>query len=293
MNLLITGAYKGSFKIFEKHDFFFHEDEEKIVEHPGIYEGIICNRLFLYNPIKNFKNLKFIQTTSVGFDRIPINYVKEKKIIIKNAGNIYSKPMAEWVVLKILEIYKESRFFEVNKKNSVWKKNLNILELEQKKVLIIGYGNVGKEIAKRLKPFNVDLTVIGKSVIEDRIIDRCYLMVELDEILRMSDIVVITLPLNNETKGVFNEERIKKMKQNSLLINLSRGEIIDEKALIKYSKKFLGIALDVFEKEPLSKTSPLWTMENVFITPHVSYMGDKVIERLEAVIYENFISFKK
>jgi phosphoglycerate dehydrogenase-like enzyme len=111
----------------------------------------------------------------------------------------------------------------------------------------------------------------------------------LDGALQNADIVVLTLPLTETTRGMINAERLSKMKDNSVLVNIARGAIVDENALCDALKnnKLLGVALDVFEEEPLAINSPRWDMENVILTPHNSFVGEHNGERLEKIISKN------
>lgn len=292
--LLLTGAFKYSQEQIYKlgslgYEIIFVQDERKPldIDVSGI-DAVVCNSLFLHNDIKEFKSLKNIQLTSAGLDRVPLDYINEKGIQLFNARGVYSIPMAEWTILKLLEIYKKSRVFFRNQEQHKWEKQRDLLELTDKTAAIIGYGSVGTEIAKRLKVFGVN--VISVDIIErkDEWVDEALLIDNLDEALCKSDIVVLTLPLTEETRHLINKDKISMMQEDALLINVSRGGIIDEAALVGALKanKFLGAALDVFENEPLEE-SLLWDFDNVIITPHNSFVSDKVNERLYELIIEN------
>ncbi len=298
MKILITGAFKinkEQEKLLKKfgYSLYSHKDEKKKIS-PKFYDvdGVICNSLFLYNNIKDFKNIKFIQLTSAGFDRVPIDYIKKKRIKIFNAKGVYSIPISEWVVLRILEIYKKTREFEKLQKQHKWEKIRDIEELTGKVVGILGFGDIGKEIAKRLKPFGVKIFVCDIRDVKDKLIEKRYNTENIYEFLKNIDILVISLPLNKKTKGLLDYKKLKIMKKNSILINISRGEVIKEKDLIRIlkGKKFKGVYLDVFENEPLLSDSPLWDFENVYITPHNSFISDKVNDRLFELIVKNLRS---
>lgn len=286
--LLLTGAFRYSqqhLNIIENlgYEIAFIQDERLPLDiDVSDIDAVVCNNLFLYNDIKMFKNLKIIQLTSSGLDRVPLEYIEEKGIKICNARGVYSIPMAEWTILKILEIYKMSRVFYKNQEKHKWEKQRNLLELTDKTATIIGYGSVGAEIAKRLKAFNVKVIGVGRRRKESDLLDEYYLVESTDKVLKKSDIVILTLPLTEQTKSFIDRDKIKNMKDNSVLINVSRGGVIDEYALIEAIKnrKFLGVALDVFAQEPLSIDNPLWDSENVIITPHNSFVSDKIEQRL-------------
>lgn len=298
MKILITGAFKinkEQEKLLKKfgYSLYFHKDEKKKIS-PKFYDvdSVICNSLFLYNNIKDFKNIKFIQLTSAGFDRVPIDYIKKKRIKIFNAKGVYSVPISEWVVLRILEIYKKTREFEKLQKQQKWEKIRDIEELTGKIVGIFGFGDIGKEIAKRLKPFGVKIFVCDIRDVKDKLIEKRYNTENIYEFLKNIDILVISLPLTEKTKGLLDYKKLKIMKKDSILINISRGDVIKEKDLIRIlkGKKFKGVYLDVFENEPLPAGSPLWDFENVYITPHNSFISDKVNDRLFELIVKNLRS---
>lgn len=295
MKLLLTGAFNYSEEQFEElkllgFDIVFVQNERAPLQiDVSEIEAVVCNGLFLYNDIKKFKKLKFIQLTSAGLDRVPLDYIKEKGISLCRARGVYSIPMAEWVVLKILEIYKKSRDFYEAQCVREWKKQRDLLELTDKTAAIIGFGDVGKEIAKRLKAFDVRVIGVGRSKVESGLIDEYYLIECIDEVLEKSDIVILTLPLTKETKNLIDSNLLARMKKNCIIINVSRGGIIDEVSLLEFLNNgiFLGAALDVFEQEPLSKDSQLWNSEKIIITPHNSFLSDRISERLYKTIWSN------
>lgn len=298
MKLLVTGAFNCSneqlntLEALGNEILFMQNEKDELPEEFLEAEGIIGNGIFLYHDIKQFKNLKYIQLTSAGFDRVPMDYIKEHNIEIHNAKGVYSIPMAEFAIGGILQIYKQSRYFYDNQKNHIWNKNRNLFELFGKNVCIFGCGSVGNECAKRLsafgtKIFGVDIKPYENSNFEKMVtIDTC------DEILRISDIVTSCLPLTNETQFFFNKELFSKMKNGSIFVNISRGQIVETDSLISALKdKLLGAVLDVFENEPLEENSPLWDMDNVIVTPHNSFVGEGNNNRLFNVIKSNLQRF--
>lgn len=250
--------------------------------------------LVCYNPfndldIKQLKNLKWIQLSSIGIDQVPLDYIKDKGIILTNNKGGYSIPMGEWIILKILEIYKNSRYFYEKQRKNQWKFSTDVLELYGKTVSFLGTGTIAKEGAKRLRGFGVKVYGVNTKGKDTEYFDRCYAITELDELLSVSDVVVCTIPYTGQTHHLLNNKSLDKMKRGSVLINVARGNIIDEKDLINKIKegKFMGVALDVFEKEPLPKDSPLWNLENVYITPHNSWISEMSNDRRFKNIYEN------
>ena len=294
MNVLVTGAFKN-YELLrntfsDKCNFYFIQNElEELNIDCSSFDYVICNALFLHNDIKKFKSLKYIQVTSVGLDRLPMDYIKEKNIKIYNAGGIYSLPMAEWVICKILDAYKKSFILYENQKQKIWDKQRDIKELSNQKVAIIGYGNIGKQIAKRLSSFDMEIIAVDLVKKEDTVINQFYSIKDLSKALNEADIVILTLPLLDSTIGLFNKTTLSSMKYGSVLVNVSRGKIIKEIDLIQEIKKgrFFSVILDVFEDEPLSSESELWNFENVIITPHNSFVSNNNDYRLTKLIIEN------
>lgn len=295
MKLLLTGAFQYSEKQLDQikclgyEIIFIQEERTDLCIDVTEIEAVVCNNLFLYNDIKELTNLKFIQLTCVGLERVPMDYIKFQKIQIHNAGGVYSVPIAEWVILKVLEFYKKSSFFYENQREKIWKKNRQILELKGKTASVIGFGSNGKEIAKRLAAFDVNIIAVDVRRVECEYI-REYLTIDsLKQVLSRSDLVILALPLTDETYHIIDEEELKCMKDDAVIINNARGSIINEKALIKEVEKgrFLGVGLDVFEDEPIIKTSKLWEFKNVSITPHNSFVSEKNDARLFELIVKN------
>ena len=295
MNLLITGAWQEAEKSINtienmghKVVFMQYEKDELPCDYEWV-EGVICNGLFLSHPIEKFVNLKYIQLTSAGYDRVPMEYVNQKNIKINNARGVYSIPMAEFAIAGVLQIYKHMNSFAENQKAALWNKERNLLELFGKTVCIVGCGSVGTECAKRFKAFGCN--VVGVDIVTRR--DENYGKIELidniDEVLVYSDIVVLTLPLTEHTFHIINKNRFEKIKRESVLVNIARGAVVDTAAMIEAldNKKLGGAVLDVFEEEPLDEKNRLWSMKNVIVTPHNSFVGDGNGERLSNVIIDS------
>ncbi len=255
----------------------------------SVYSAVICNSLFLHNDISNFSSLRFVQLTSAGYDRVPVDKMEARGISLHNAGGVYSIPMAEWVVAACLTMYKNFQHFYSAQTTHQWIKYRNIKELNGSNALIVGLGNVGQEVAKRLWALGVEVDAITTKDVDYPMINRCYRRNELEERLMHYDIIILSLPLNSTTKGMFNKKMFSAMNPNCLFINISRGAVVDEFALIDALKNntIWGAILDVFEQEPLPNTSPLWDMERVMITPHNSFVSIRNQERLERLIISN------
>ncbi|MDR0914971.1 MAG: hydroxyacid dehydrogenase [Oscillospiraceae bacterium] len=299
MNLLLTGAFNYSdeqkyalealgYKIKFLQDERSNSSGWDFLQ----FQAVVCNGLFLYNDINRFKNLQFLQTTSAGLDRIPLDYIEQNGIKLCNARGVYSVPMAEWAVLKTLELYKKSAAFYTSQKKHEWQKQRDLEELCGKTVCIAGLGSVGTECAKRFKAFGCKIVGVDISDFNAKAADSFFFVEDIAKAIDISDVVVLTLPLTDQTRGMINADLLKNF-GGKILINIARGAIINGEDLTKALQKGIlhGAALDVFEDEPLPADSPLWDMQNVLVTPHNSFVSGGNNARLFDLIYKNLKEF--
>ena len=293
MNLLITGAWQSAHENISSLESlghkvaFMQQEKEKLPCDAEWIEGAVCNGLFLYHKIEEFINLRYIQLTSAGFDRVPMDYVKEHDIEIYNARGVYSIPMAEFAIAGVLQIYKQSRFFCENQRNHKWEKHRGLLELSGNKVCIVGCGSVGTECAKRFRAFGCEIIGIDLFPRKDDFYDQMFGLDKLEDVLTNMDVIVLTLPLTDETKHLVDGDMLTHLKNGAVLVNIARGAIIDADALIKSLDRLGGAVLDEFEEEPLNEDHPLWGMKNVILTPHNSFVGSGNGPRLSKLIIKN------
>ena len=290
MNILITGAWNDGKNCMDEikamgHQVVFMQYEKDAL--PCAYdwvEGVVCNGLFLSHPIENFSNLRYIQLTSAGFDRVDMSYVTAHGIEIHNARGVYSIPMAEFALCGVLQLYKQAAFFRENQRQHLWEKHRGLSELCGKQVLIVGCDSVGNECAKRFAAFGCRVTGVDLFPREDSLYDNILPLEQLDEALKTMDVVVLTLPLTEQTKHLLNEKRFDSLKSSAVLVNIARGAIVDTGVLLRHIDHIGGVVLDVFEEEPLPESSPLWDKKNIILTPHNSFVGEGNLERLKVSI---------
>ena len=294
MNILVTGAWNGAktqldtIRAMGHQVLFLQNESDELPCACSWVEGVICNGLFLHHPMEQFTALRYIQLTSAGFDRVPMEQVNSCGIDIYNARGVYGVPMAEFALCGVLQLYKQSRFFSEKQANRCWEKHRGLMELAGKTVCIVGCGSVGTECARRFEAF--DCRVVGVDVFtqERPHFQQILPLEQLNEALAVADVVVLTLPLTTETRHLMNGTRFGKMKPGAVLVNIARGAVVDTDSLTEALRGNLGGAvLDVFEEEPLDPEHPLWSMENVLLTPHNSFVGDGNQARLCRVIMEN------
>lgn len=265
--------------------------EKEIINEDNIsdVDVIVCYNPFDRIDISKFHRLKWIQLSSIGIDQIPKEKVREQGIIITNSRSSYSIPIGEWIVMKILELLKNSKSFYHKQSQKQWKIDPTIKELYNKTICFVGTGSIASEAAKRLQGFDVNIIGINTTGKEVKYFNGCYPLKAYDNVFSMVDIIVLSVPYTKETHHLINKDNIHLIKKGAYLINISRGSIIDEDVLIEGLKNgdIGGSALDVFDKEPLSKDSPFWDMDKVIITPHNSWVSETRNQRSFNIIYDN------
>ena len=227
---------------------------------------------------KRSNQLKWIQIGNAGVDDSLIEDVIKSKIIITNSRGINAVPVAEYVISTILYFSKNFSNCISYKKEKVWRQweiAKKTDTLENQTIGIIGYGAIGKEIAKRAKAFNMQVLAtrrLQKAKTNTRVVNELLPLKEMDYIISNSNYLIITCPLTPRTKKLINKNNLSLMPENSYLINVSRGEVLEEKDLIEHLKnnKIKGAALDVFSNEPLNKNSELFNLNNTFLSPHIA-----------------------
>jgi len=171
----------------------------------------------------------------------------------------------------------------------LWDKPQQLTELNGKVLLIVGYGSIGEELAKRAQVFGMRVWGVTRSGAGDNsFLEKILPARDLDEALAEADYVVIAAPETAETKHLISAKKIARMKRDARLINVGRGSLLDESALIAAleSGHLAGAALDVASQEPLPENSPLWQAPNLFITPHTSAVSDRLWQRETALLVE-------
>ncbi len=219
--------------------------------------------------INTAKNLKIIARAGVGVDNIDVETATEKGILVVNAPEVNSDSVADLTIGLLIAVVRKIIVADRNVRKNVWDRTL--LEgavLKGKTFGIVGFGKIGSRVAKRAKAFGMKVIAYDPYVKKD--IDYVN-FVEFEELLKKSDFISIHVPLTDKTKNMFDDMVFSKVKKGVYIINTSRGEVVDEDALVKYIKngRIAGVALDVFKKE--STESPIFSLDERFtvLTPHI------------------------
>lgn len=299
MNLLLTGCFK--YTESQLHELrslgytihFMQQEAEALPLAASEVDATVCNGLFLSHPFEEFTRLKFVQLTSAGFDRVPVDEIKAQGCELWNARGVYSTPMAEWALFRVLEHYKQGWFFKKEQEAGRWTKHRGLREIAGTRAAVVGAGNVGQEVAKRFRAMGATTVGFDVHTIATEGFDEMLLTASLLEHVGEMDVVIVTAPLLPSTKGLISREVLKSMKQDAVLVNIARGGLIDQEAMIEIlsERHDLYAALDVFEEEPLAADSPLWQMENVAVSPHNSFVSDGNNARMFNVMKKNLKQF--
>ena len=257
-------------------------------------DAVFCYRFFCYNDIARFPRLKYIHTTSHGLDHMPLDYIRAHGIRLCDARGVYGVPMAEYALGGVLQLYKAFPLLAAQQRDRLWRHPETVRELTGRQVTLLGTGSVGTECAKRFSAMGcrcVGLCRHPKAGAEgfdaQRGIDA------LDALLPETDILLVTLPLTDETRGMLDARRFALLKDGAVLVNMARGHIVDEAAMAAAleSGRLSGAVLDVFDTEPLPADSPLWALPNSIVTPHSSFIGEHDPERLFTLVYKNTVEW--
>ena len=241
--------------------------------------------------IDQYKKLKWIQLLMAGYDNVDVEGYKKRGILVSNARDIFSISIAEDVFSKILYFNRNTKFYLESMKDAVWSPIKKEPEIYGSTVSILGTGSIGQEVAKRMKAFGAS-KILGfkNSQVKVPYFDEIYIGNEgLKTVIKQADYLIIALPLTEETYHLIDSEKISWMKENALIINVARGNIVDQDSLVEAlkQKRIRGAGLDVTSPEPLPKTSELWNLDNVFITPHNASSSPNMKQRLYEMTIEN------
>jgi len=238
-------------------------------------------------------NLKWIHVISAGLELMPFPAIAKRNILVTNARGIHKGPMAEYTLGMILMFSR--RFVELyqNQLKQTWDRTIRIDELAGQTLGVIGAGSIGSEIAIRAKAFGMKTIGLATTAREQAGFDLVMDQSGLDELLATSDYVVVITPLTEATRGMIGEREIGLMKPSAVLINIARGLVVDEEALLTalQAKKIRGAGLDVFVEEPLAADHPFWGLDNCVVTPHLSSRSPKYMERAQEIFRNNLSVF--
>lgn len=270
---------------------------ELLAERIGDADAVICNKVLITSEIiDKCPNLKYIGLFATGYNNIDIRKATEKGIAVCNAGSYSTDAVAQHTFAHILMHYNKVAVYDKSVKNGDWIKSETfsyfpypVYELSRKTLAIIGYGSIGKKVAEIGNAFGMKIIVSTRT----QPVNCPYETVTVDEAFEKADILTLHCPLTEQTKGMVNMERLKKMKKSAVIINTSRGGTVIESdlAYALNNDMIAGAGLDVLECEPMSSDTPLRNAKNCIVTPHTAWAGYETRKRLVDIAADNLRSF--
>jgi D-3-phosphoglycerate dehydrogenase len=265
------------------------QEEEDVIRACKEADGLLDQYALLNRRVlENLPKCKVISRYGVGVDSVDLKAATDLGIIVANVPDYCMDEVADQTISMLLGLIRKTAFFDQKVKSGQWdfRIGIPIYRIKGKTMGLVGCGKIGLEVAKRISAFGVRVITF------DPYLEKAPQGVELkdfDTVLKESDFISVHCPLNDSTKHLIGERAFKKMGKKPFLLNTSRGPIVDEKALIQALNEGLisGAGLDVLEKEPPDLLSPLLKMENVILTPHVSFYSVESIGELKRRTAEN------
>jgi phosphoglycerate dehydrogenase-like enzyme len=240
--------------------------------------------------------LRWIQLTTAGYDGVSFHGVPSS-VVVTNAGHIHGPLIAEHAVTLLTALVRRLPCFAGPQSRHTWDRGipLPLTTLEDATVAVLGYGGIGREIARRLKSFDATVVAIARAERTDDFADRIVSSRSFHSVLRAADALVVACSLTDETMGMVNAAAIAAFKPGGVLVNIARGGVVDTMAVVEalHSGHLYGAGLDVTSPEPLPSDHPLWSCPNLIITPHVAAFGSTAVRRRFAdLLTENIARFQ-
>ena len=301
--LIIQPIDKSGIEILENHpDYNFEiidgtdleEIKKKIIECDGIS---IRTAKLPAEVIRGAKNLKVISRHGVGYDNIDLEAAKEKNITISITATANAVAVAEHVMFMLLNISKRKDMYDKTVKSGRFNDRNKLpktIELWNKNILIMGFGRIGKSLIKRCIGFEMNVYIYDPFVSKEEIESLGGKKIEdLKAGVKKMDALTLHMPLNEKTKNIINYDVLKNMKKNCIIINASRGGIINENDLNKSlnENKIFGAGLDVFDTEPPDNDNPLLKNDKTFLSPHTAAFTEECMVRMGKETIQNIIDF--
>lgn len=245
--------------------------------------------------IRAAKNLKWVMVASAGIEKLPFAELEKRKIAVTNAKGVHAIPMAEYCLAMMLQISRQTKALIENEKKHEWNRRVKMEELYGKTVFILGAGAIGSAIAKLSQAFGMRVLGLNQDGRDVEQFDKVYPIADLPLAIQTADFVISVLPSTEKTKGLIDYGTFIQMKNNSVFINIGRGDAVIEEDLIRALEEDLirHAVLDVFDEEPLSEKHPFWEMDNVTITPHLSGITENYLPRAIQIFETNLELFSE
>jgi len=244
--------------------------------------------------IEQADHLKWIMVLSAGIDKLPLKAIQKKDILITNARGIHKKPMAEYAISMLLQVYRQEKLLMQMETNKEWtRRSIRIQEISGKTMVIAGTGSIGQEVARLSKAFFMKTYGVSKSGRPTDFFDKTFTTDEMDRILPEADFLVSVLPSTDETKGLLTFDHFKLMPEHAVFLNMGRGDLVTSEDILKavQDEEIAHVILDVFEEEPLPADHPIWAEENITVTPHISGVSNHYLSRALEIFEKNLSAY--
>ncbi len=231
--------------------------------------------------LKRMPRLEWIQIFQAGVEHLPIEAIRKRNITLTNMREIHGIPMAEYTLSMLFHLMGNVQRYQEKETKNVWDDQALFHEIYGKTATIFGAGTIGTEIAKKLKAVGLTVFGVNTSGKLKEPFDEMYSLQERHQVLPKSDFVILLMPVTPETEHCMSENEFHNMKPDSHLVNIGRGPLIDEEALLKaiQQKQIKGAVLDVFDEEPLPEDHLFWDIDEILITPHVAAKSPRYLDR--------------
>jgi len=251
--------------------------------------AVYSDQFFVEANLDKFPKLEYLQLATSGLDLVTLNHPQLAQAVVSGSRGIFNQPMAAYVIGHLFAVYQHHRFFAQTQKDQQWRPSRHQEEIAGKRVAIVGLGQIGQQLAKTFAFFGAKVDAFNRTNRDSIYVQDVYPLTELSARIQQYDVVVIALALQPETKQLINDQVINQLASNAVLVNVGRAELIDEPALIAslQAKKIRHAVLDTFAKEPLPKDHPLWALDNVTLTPHISFTSPQNLERMFQALHTN------
>src|SRR5471030_787807 len=263
------------------------EDTETLIERSKEADVVVLSNLpYKKEVIENCLNLKMICVAFTGVDHVAMDYCKEKNIMVCNCAGYSTVAVADLVFGMVISLYRNLISCDKVTREGGTKNGLVGFELEGKKFGVVGAGSIGMRTAMIAKAFGCEVYAYSRTKKEVEGIE----FVDLDTLMSTCDIISLHVPLNENTKGLVNSEKLSLMKESAILINTARGPVVDSAALAEVlnSGKIAGAGVDVFEVEPpIQVDHVLFGAKNLIVTPHVAFATAEAFEKRAVIVLDN------
>ena len=276
-----------------------HTTDDELLERVQSADIIVTNKTIIHKElIEQCHNLKLICVSATGFNNVDVDYAASKGIPVCNASDYSNTSVAQHVISVLLNVYNKTMYYAESVQKGRWENSRDftyydepIEELNGKNFGIIGFGSIGQAVAKVAEAFGANIKIMAHPT--KNIVHEVYEVLSQEAFLENCDVISIHVPLTNSTSKMVNSAFLNSMKSSAVLINTARGGVVDEDAMFKVlkDKGIRAACLDVLTQEP-PKKSPLFTLENCYVTPHQAWASKQSRERLMKIVMDNISNFR-